>query len=307
MKKISALFVFVCMARILFAQNLVANGDFEGYTGTCPTYSPNGAFIQVIGWKPPNAMPVHGVPHAELYCNGTPNYGNCLPGPVPNAGTNGPAYVGFHTRNISPVYNEAIYQVLPNALTTGNTYTISFDLMNCQSGLFILGSSDFCVYTNIDTVIPGCPTTNPSVTLVGCVPFDSISNVSWKHHSFSFAAPPNSNVLAFSGAACFTTDIYYYLDNVELMLSTSLPDAQQHVKGTIFKNIFSESTIYSFDYQPKNIYSFEIMDCNGKLVRQCAVKKGEIAIEKNNLAAGMYFYRLNCNNKIADKGKLVVQ
>lgn len=290
------------------AQNLITNGDFENYTLPCPTSSPNGAFLQVAFWHPPNAMPTHGVPHAELYCNNTPNYGLCLPGPVPNTGSNGPAYVGFHTRNINPVYNEAIYQVLTNPLTSGSTYLVSFDLMTCQSGLFTSGKSDFCLFANADTIIPGCPFTNPAVIEVGCVPFDSISETQWKHHSFSFTAPPNCNIVGFSGDSCFSTDIYYYLDNVVLTLLNSLEYPQSNSKESILQNPFSESTVYSFNYMQGNKYSFKITDCNGKLVRNFdEINKSNITIERGNLYAGMYFYILMSNGKITDRGKLLIQ
>ena len=180
----------------------------------------SGAFNQVIGWQPAQPIAGMGVPHAELYC-GTPNYGGCLPGPNPNVGSNGIAYVGFHTRIYSPPYNESIVQLLNAPLIAGDTYTISFDLMDCQSGFFSSGQSDFCVYSNIDTLFPACPPDSPSVVLLGCVPFDSISNVQWKRHSFSFVAPPNCNVLAFSGAACNVSEVYYYLDSVTLYGNTA--------------------------------------------------------------------------------------
>lgn len=213
-----ALGLIISFIKPLQAQtNLILNHSFENYVPPCPGGSPNGALGQVYDWHPANSLPTYGVPHAELYCGTTPNYGGCLPGPVPNVGSDGLAYVGFHTRILTPNYNEAIFQILQTPLVAGNTYTISFDLMNCQSGLFTQGPSDFCVYTNIDTIIPACPSTNPTVVLAGCVPYDSISNVAWKHHSFTFTAAPNSNVIAFSGAACFVAEVYYYLDNIVLI------------------------------------------------------------------------------------------
>ncbi len=220
--------LFISFMQPLLAQtNLILNHSFENYALPCPTGSPNGAFGQVYDWHPANSLPTYGVPHAELYCGTiTPNYGGCLPGPVPNIGSDGLAYVGFHTRILTPNYNEAIFQVLQTPLVAGTNYTISFDLMNCQSGLFTQGPSDFCVYTNMDTIIPACPSTNPTVVLAGCVPYDSISNVAWKHHSFTFTAPPNANVIAFSGAACFVAEVYYYLDNVVLI------SADQQVANT---------------------------------------------------------------------------
>lgn len=308
-KTITPLILFaVLFSANALSQNLITNGSFENYTGTCPTFSPNGLFTQVTGgWHPSNDIPGMGSPHSELYCNGTPNYGNCLPGPVPNTGSDGVAYVGFHTRIFNPFYNESIYQILASPLIAGNSYIISFDLMDCQTGLFTAGPSDFCVYTNIDTVVPACPADSPSVTLVGCVPFDSISNVAWKHHSFTFIAPPNSNIMAFSGAACNVAEVYYYLDNIVLTNSTSVNDIAGNVKGSLSINPFSESTIYTFNHQAKSNYMFSIVDANGKLVRSYDdIKTGEIEINRNGLAAGMYFYFLTSGNQVIDKGKMII-
>ncbi len=312
MKKKLAILISACLLfnNTLRAQNLIYNGNFEIYSGTCPTSSPNGAFTQVTGWSPPNAMPGYGIPHAELYCNSTPNYGNCLPGPVPNTGSNGPSYVGFHTRSITPPYNEAIYQQLLQPLTTGNLYTVSFDLMTCQSGLFINGKSNFCMYVNVDTVIPGCPTTNPNVVKVGCVPFDSISNTSWKHHIFSFTAPVSSNVIAFSGDSCFTTDIYYYLDNVVLMVdsTSSINNFSNTTYEGFLLNPISEQADFVFDYNPNETYSFEIIDCMGKTVRRYpSINTGKINISRHGIQNGVYFYRLLKSGVPLISGKVVMQ
>src|SRR6185436_12844495 len=63
-----ALIFAVLVTENTFSQNLVTNGSFENYTGSCPTGSPNGAFSQVTGgWSPANIIASWGVPHAELY------------------------------------------------------------------------------------------------------------------------------------------------------------------------------------------------------------------------------------------------
>ncbi len=209
--------ILLTFSKICVTQNIIANGSFENFSGTCPSNQPNGAINQVISWKPANVIPALGFsPSVDLYCGG-PNYSGCNPGPISNVGSDGIAYLGLHTRIYTPAYNESIYQILSSSLIAGNSYFISFDLMNCQSGLFTQGPSDFCIYMNIDTIIPACPTDNPNVVTIGCIPFDSISNINWKHHSFNFIAPINSKIIAFSGAECNVTEVYYYLDNVNLI------------------------------------------------------------------------------------------
>ena len=93
------LFVLKTTAQV----NLITNGSFEYFSGSCPGGSPNGAFIQELGgWHPGNFISALGfIPSVDLYC-GEPNYSNCLPGPVPSVGANGTAYVGMHTRIYNP-------------------------------------------------------------------------------------------------------------------------------------------------------------------------------------------------------------
>src|SRR6187551_1612993 len=99
MKSATWTMLLVAFSGLCIAQtNLITNGSFENYSGTCPVSSPNGVFYQVLDWSPANFIPSYGVPHCELYCLGTPNYGYCLPGPL--SASDGDAYVGFHTRSI---------------------------------------------------------------------------------------------------------------------------------------------------------------------------------------------------------------
>ncbi len=276
--------------------NLVANGSFEIYSGTCPFSSPNGAFVQVVGWKPANAIPGIGVPHADLYCQGTPNYLGCMPGPL--SASDGNAYVGFHTRNVANPYNEAVYQELPVPLTTGNNYRIEFDLVTCASGLFTSGISDFCVYANTDTIIPACPAQNPAVIIIGCVPFSNITTQNWSHHHIDFIAPPNANVLAFSGGACFTTDIYYYFDNVILTEATGLNE----INYTDFTYTISPQPVNDILFVRVNkpgTYHAEIFNVTGSLLftsEMDGMTDQEFHFN-NTIAPGIYFIRISDGNK----------
>jgi Secretion system C-terminal sorting domain len=297
LKLVATVLLLILNSGLAEAQvNLITNGSFENYTGSCPVSSPNGALSQVTDWSPPNSMPVHGVPHAELYCGGTPNYGGCMPGP-PGA-SDGDAYVGFHTRNISSPYNEAIYQELTVPLTSANSYRISFDLITCQSGIFTSGPSDFCVYANSDTIIPGCPTQNPAVVELGCVPFDSISVTGWKHHEIDFVAPANTNVIAFSGGACFTTDVYYYFDNVVLTSTTSLeqPVSADRINFSVKPNPFIDFiTVEIFE---KGNFTFEMLDITGKSITTLQLNGNSIMNYpvSENLSAGIYFVKISGSN-----------
>ncbi len=294
--KITIAIIILFTLKINAQVNLITNGSFENFTGTCPTSSPNGAFIQEQGgWHPGNFISALGfIPSVDLYC-GESNYGNCMPGPVPNVGSNGISYVGMHTRIYNPTYNESIYQILSTPLIAGDVYTISFDLMNCQSGLFTAGHSDYAVYTNSDTLIPACPKDNPAVNLVGFVPYDSISNISWKRHSFSFLAPPNSNIIAFSGDSCNVSEIYFYLDSVVLIHETteSIIEFANGFTFTVQPNPAND--LLNIEYQAtenKNTV-IEIRNVLGQLIYSdkimTSIGKQTQSINLTGIAEGVYF------------------
>ena len=197
------------------AQNLVQNGSFEVHTGPCNLGAPNGDFNDnVVGWYTTGPHPFHGYPTVDIFC-GQPNYSFCTPGP-PLIGSDGTVYAGFHTRVVAPPYNESIYHPLSTPLVEGQIYTLSLDLVTCQNGLFA-GSDDFHVYSNVDSILPICPTDIPSVQLLGTIPNNTISQSQWQTHTFTFVAPADCNVLVFSGTCAGTpTESYYYMDNVIL-------------------------------------------------------------------------------------------
>jgi hypothetical protein len=296
--------------KICVAQNLITNGSFENFLLPCPTVAPNGALALVLSWKPANVIPALGsAPSVDLYCGG-PNYWACSPGPVSNIGSDGIAYLGLHTRIYTPAYNESIYQILSSSLIAGNSYFISFDLMSCQSGVLTQGPSDFCVYLNIDTIIPACPTDNPTVVNIGCVPFDSISNINWKHHSFNFIAPSNSNIIAFSGAACNVTEVYYYLDNINLTSnpSTAINEIKtnEEYKCTLFPNPFSIWTTFHTDKILKDA-TLTVYNLYGQEVKQIKNISGQSStFYRDNLSNGLYFFQLTQDNKIVMTNKLVI-
>ena len=176
--------------------------------------------------------------------------------------------------------------------------------MTCQSGLFTSGPSDFCVYFNIDTVIPGCPTDNPSVINVGCIPFDSISNTNWQNHSFQFVAPANANVIAFSGAACNVSEVYYYLDNVQLtqVKPTEIVDILNKGNATIGPNPFTNQL--NFSSASREPVSVSLFDISGRLILEEEFT-GQGNIDTTPLSGGMYFYEVKIRKERIKAGRVL--
>lgn len=300
--KLTLLFFLISISGLTYSQNLITNGSFETYTGSCPNGAPNGSFVQVVGWK--HGMDSQaGTLTVDLYC-GQQNYSECAPGPTPTVGSDSAAYIGLHTRIYFPSYNEDIYQELATPLVSGSTYLISFDLMTCQGGLFTNGPSDFCVYINADTIIPACPTENPSVVNVGCIPYDSISKTSWQNHSFQFTAPPNANVIAFSGAECNISEIYYYLDNVQLYLYK--PNGREEIEYaneiTLSPNPFSDQ--FSISSSSNKLLQASLYDLCGREILKREFT-GAITLNTGELSGGIYFYEVRAGQEKIKTGKII--
>jgi hypothetical protein len=70
-------------------------------------------------------------------------------------------------------------------------------------------------------------------------------------------------------------------------------------------NPFDQSTTMSFDQVGKEKYTLELLDMQGRVVRDYGqIRSTRIEIERGNLDAGMYFYRLT--GKKQQVGKLVI-
>ncbi len=77
-----------------------------------------------------------------------------------------------------------------------------------------------------------------------------------------------------------------------------------HVR--VFPNPFSKRTTLEFDMFAKEKFTLEILDIQGRVVRDYGqVRSNSIDVERGNLGAGIYFYRLK--GKAEQVGKLVFE
>lgn len=79
-------------------------------------------------------------------------------------------------------------------------------------------------------------------------------------------------------------------------------------KISVFPNPFGETTSLFVQSSTTGNFSFELFDVNGKMVRsQTGAFNQQMPLEKNNLSAGVYLYRITQNGELVGTGKLVVQ
>jgi hypothetical protein len=88
--------------------------------------------------------------------------------------------------------------------------------------------------------------------------------------------------------------------------STNEPGLRQ-LPVTISPNPFGTTTLLQFPNPAGHPYRVEIFDANARLVRQYHdIRNGQLSIDRNQLSAGVYSYRLSGQNALVT-GKLVIQ
>ena len=295
MKKLQLVLIFLGTILSVNGQNLIQNGSFENYVGSCNNPSPNGDFNDnVIDWYATGSDSTHGSSSVDLYC-GQNDYSGCQPGPG-LIGSNGSVYAGFHTKRGSPPYNEAIYQILSTPPIQGTSYSLSLDLITCQTGFFD-GSDDFHIYANIDSIIPTCPTDTPSVQLLATIPNNAISSTQWQSHTISFVAPTNCNVLIFSGT-CAGSQTYYYIDNIVLEESQTTAVIENDFADKLL--IFPNPTDGNFSIDLGEKYptvTITITDLIGKLILSNTYNESQLLNLKLEKPAGVYLLTIESGDK----------
>lgn len=75
---------------------------------------------------------------------------------------------------------------------------------------------------------------------------------------------------------------------------------------TIQPNPFSNSAVLNFDNATNAAYTLELSDLNGNIIRTYTVNSGSVTINRAELAAGVYVYRLT-GGKTTQSGKFIIQ
>ncbi len=75
---------------------------------------------------------------------------------------------------------------------------------------------------------------------------------------------------------------------------------------SIQPNPFSNSAVLNFDNATHAAYTLELSDLNGNVIRTYTVNSGSVTINRDELAAGVYVYRLT-GGKTTQSGKFIIQ
>jgi hypothetical protein len=310
---------------LVISQNLVLNPGFET-TVQCPdgfTTPFNDQVANAAGWSSYSETPDY------FHVCGTyapitiPSYsfGYQLP-------HSGNAYCGGATYNKNALYRETIGRQLASPLIVGERYYVSF--YTCLSG-----APGFTFATNM---IGAKFTTLPHNYITSPIAIDNIAQVyndtlisdtlNWKliHGSFiadsayayisigNFFDDLNTDTFCINNAA-ITLDGYYYIDDVCVSTDslyaatwTGIKDDHAAASFTMFPNPADENVLLEFDNSTREECVLTLYDIHGQVVQiVTGITEGKIEIERQDLPAGLYFFRLYTTEKIKASGSLVLK
>lgn len=305
MKKL-LLLSLLSFPNFLSAQNLVINPSFEDSL-QCPSGS--GAFVNFVAtWTKPS------------YGSADYFYAGCPMAPNDEPPRTGNAYGGIIVYDPANI-REYMTGHLSSPLVAGTLYTVSFYVnlnSSCMRGINEIGA--YATATNINNTNANPIILTPQVQ--GTIPYTATSG--WQLVQGSFTATGGEQYLILGSfvpdsAMTFTTvsttgwgDTYYYIDDVCLIQGTvscdspSEIDDNKFVSGvSVFPNPASQNATLKFDNSANDAFMLFVYDSRGQLVQtKTGITSGEIIIERNNLAEGFYFFKLQSAEKLVI-GKLI--
>jgi type IX secretion system substrate protein len=310
---------FAILQTIVFyakTQNLVSNGYFE-VVDSCPPaiISPNDTYLSdATGWQVSSLTP-------DLY-NACSTGNNNVPYAALGyqkdcCGGNGYAgeYV-FYKNSLGNDQREYIYTKLTNTLVTGHKYLASMYVCNSNywhNAIVTMGM----LFTDTATVLPsgqGYIPTNPQVkstilltdTLNWMLVQDTLTAVG----NEVYLTIGNFSTDAACGIVSAGSEAYYYIDGVSVYDLATLGIEQLAANKKQSINLYPNPNNGNMmvDYTITNDATMEIVDVTGNIIGQYTLSalNKNIEIHNNNLANGVYLYRITNANGILQTGRVVI-
>ena len=123
----------------------------------------------------------------------------------------------------------------------------------------------------------------------------------------------NSAAIYFDNNPPVITNTTWHTINENFIIVTDLPSIaseNQHVRITAFPNPFQHSTTIRLEgNSPYQSLRLEVYNAMGQLVHQSQNQGAaqQVVLQRNDLEAGMYFYRLVADDQLLHTGKLIAQ
>jgi type IX secretion system substrate protein len=331
MKTLFTLLSFLALSTVCYAQNIVLNYSFEA-ADSCPTYINGGSYgftLGCVGWGQATA----GHPDYFNACDtAAASIGRSYPWVgVPNnylgkqRAYDGKAYMGINTYGeILTHYKEYLLTTIP-ALQKDTTYKVSIEVSlsdSCEyatNGLGVL----FTTYGSPDEY---SKETLPVTPQIDYTSYGIISDtVNWITLSGSFVADSAYTYMIIGGfkdagemkveavndsPANVHKNAYYYVDAVVVakLSTTGIINVNNINDVHIYPNPFIDYTILQFSNPVSADHALALLNAQGQIVQQMEhITTDRVRIDRNNLAAGCYYYRLKDENGVVASGKLIIK
>ena len=315
------LFLLLCCGSIAGAQNLIPNPSFEYYS-SCPVGPRSGAAGLVIcnDWVSANWSPD--------YYNACDTGGSvCVPANLMGyqPAQDGSAYIGMFAYNLLGTgdYSEYIMAQLTAPLEKDTPYVVTIHVSLADSSMYAV--DDLAVL--FDTY--GQPAQSPFENLAASptLAFTSLGVISdtanWTtltkiyipdsaYTYFIFGDFGNQYEVDTIRRPGHTRQAaYYYVDNISVqkVSYTGVPQVAAAVNDClVYPNPFTETTTLTFNNPSAASASLSIYNMQGQLMRSIEdITGNQVTVERDGLAAGMYFYRLQSDKGVIGQGKMTVK
>lgn len=154
------------------------------------------------------------------------------------------------------------------------------------------------------------------------VKWDDIGNVVWNidlpctGHSYAdvikstridshcYVAGNFTSSITMDGTILESASQSVYLGKLNCNFSVS---PSNNIISKIYPNPFTLNATLQFEYIENEVYTLKIFNIHGQLVKSFEnITIGSVAIQRDNLTSGVYFYSLNCKSKKAEAAKFII-
>lgn len=299
--------------------NLVPNHSFEDTT-QCP-FNP----FQ-INFAPPWTDPTSGTSDLFNVCNNGGNVG------IPNniAGyqlaKTGSGYAGIGTYGAGFNHREYIQVVLDSQLIINKSYSVEFyvSLADTQrvaannigayfSNTAISGSAGQVL--NFIPQVSNNPSTNPLTDYIGWTRvFGNFTAIGGENYLTigNFLDDVGTDTVLIGGGCSGCNAAYYYIDDISVICTnctTGINEFQNDFSCNLYPNPNDGNMTFTYTIKDAAKGEFLLYDVTGKLLTKYPLqigKNNQLFLQKNELNAGVYFYRIFVNNKLETSNKIVI-
>ena len=95
-------------------------------------------------------------------------------------------------------------------------------------------------------------------------------------------------------------------DFIEIMVGTTEHPQISNISVQVHPNPFVEQVSFNIKNHTADHYLLEVFDTNGRMVRQENYTGRSLVFKRNDMAAGLYFYRLSAQDGFQNIGRIIV-